>query len=403
MADRYTVISSDCHAGADISDYKPFLDEQYHQAFDEWLTTYQNPFDDLGREDADRNWNLDKRLDEQAADGVVGEVVFPNTIPPFFPSASLIAPNPGPEDLELRWAGLKAHNRWLAEFCGRSNGRLAGVAQILLNDVEAAVEEIHWIADNGLRGGILLPGVPEDSGLPPLYAADYDPIWAACAEAGLPVNHHGGGGAPIPSMSHDAAGAVWVFENHWWAHRAFWHLMFSGVFERHPSLRFVMTEQASGWIPELLKGMDMATARFADQGSALSRFAGKTAGSLPLKPSEYWARQCWVGASFMRPIEAELRHEIGIDKIMWGSDYPHSEGTWPFSNEALRHAFADVPEDELRPMLGGNAAHVYGFDLAEMDRLAADVGPTVEGLQVPLDEIPDSPCAAFANEPIRTW
>src|SRR5699024_11162507 len=127
-------------------------------------------------------------------------VVFPNTIPPFFPSASLVAPAPGTNDLEERWAGLRAHNRWLAEFCGEADGRLAGVAQILLNDVDAAVEEIRWIAESGLKGGILLPGVPEDSGLPPIYAEDYDPIWAACAEAGLPVNHHGGGGAPIPSM-----------------------------------------------------------------------------------------------------------------------------------------------------------------------------------------------------------
>jgi predicted TIM-barrel fold metal-dependent hydrolase len=278
------------------------------------------------------------------------------------------------------------------------------VAQILLNDVDAAVEEIHWIASAGLRGGILLPGAPEDSSLPPLYAADYEPIWAACAETGLPVNHHGGTGAPIPPLQeHDAAGAVWVFETHWWAHRALWHLMFSGVLDRHPGLTLVLTEQAAGWIPELLRGMDVATERFADEGSALARFAGKAASSLSLKPSEYWARQCYVGASFLRPIECEQRHRIGVDRIMWGSDYPHSEGTWPHTRAALRHTFAGVPEDEVRSMLGINAARVYGFDLGALDRVAADVGPTVDEVATPLDDIPPSPSAAFAKEPIRTW
>jgi predicted TIM-barrel fold metal-dependent hydrolase len=404
MPDRYTVISSDCHAGADLLDYRDYLESRYHEQFDSWAAGFVNPYADLAGDDANRNWHLRRRLDEQEAEGIVGEVVFPNTIPPFFPSVSLAAPAPTADDLEVRWAGIRAHNRWLADFCGGSGGRLAGVGQILLNDVDAAVTEIHRIAEAGLRGGILLPGVPEESGLAPLYAEDYEPIWAACAETGLPVNHHGGGGSPIPPLHHDAAGAVWVFETHWWAHRALWHLMFSGVLDRHPGLTLVLTEQATGWIPELLRGMDVATARFGDAGSALARFAGRTAGSLPLKPSEYWARQCYVGASFLRPIECELRHAIGVDRIMWGSDYPHSEGTWPYSREALRLTFAGVPEDEVRLMLGGNAARVYGFDIDALDDIAATVGPTVDEVATPLDAIPaGASSAAFAPEPIRTW
>lgn len=403
MTDRYTVISSDCHAGGDIDDYRPYLEKRYQGRFDEWRASYVNPYEDLAEEEAAVNWDLDRRLGDQEAEGIVGEIVFPNTVPPFFPSGSLIAPSPTSDDLELRWAGMRAHNRWLAEFCAGSNGRLAGVAQILLNDVDAAVAEIEWIANSGLRGGILLPGAPEQSTVAPLYAQRYEPIWAACEDAGLPINHHGGGGTPLPSLEEDAAGAVWVFETHWWAHRALWHLMFSGVFERHPNLTFVLTEQAAGWLPSLLEGMDVATARFAQPGSAIARFAGKSASSLSLKPSEYWARQCYVGASFLRPIECELRHEIGIDRIMWGSDYPHSEGTWPHSREALRHTFAGVPADEVRQMLGLNAASVYGFDLGAMDAIAAKVGPTVAEVNEPLEFLPDSPSAAFAAEPIRTW
>ena len=92
--DRYTVISADCHAGADLLDYRPYLEKSYHDDFDAWAATYVNPYEDLLADTADRNWNSDRRLAELEADGIVAEVVFPNTIPPFFPSASLMAPAP---------------------------------------------------------------------------------------------------------------------------------------------------------------------------------------------------------------------------------------------------------------------------------------------------------------------
>lgn len=105
MTDRYTVISADCHAGADLLDYRPYLEKKHHEAFDAWAATYVNPYEDLLADTADRNWNSQRRLRELEADGIVAEVVFPNTIPPFFPSASLMAPAPSREEYELRWAG----------------------------------------------------------------------------------------------------------------------------------------------------------------------------------------------------------------------------------------------------------------------------------------------------------
>lgn len=158
--DRYTVISADCHAGADLLDYKPYLERRHHEDFDAWAAGYVNPYEDLLADTADRNWNSGRRVAELEEDGIVAEVVFPNTIPPFFPSGSLMAPAPTAQELELRWAGLRAHNRWLADFCAAAPGRRAGVFQILLNDVDAAVEEIHRSAAAGLRGGLLLPGTP---------------------------------------------------------------------------------------------------------------------------------------------------------------------------------------------------------------------------------------------------
>jgi predicted TIM-barrel fold metal-dependent hydrolase len=80
---------------------------------------------------------------------------------------------------------------------------------------------------------------------------------------------------------------------------------------------------------------------------------------------------------FFRPTEANLRHEIGIDNMLWGSDYPHYEGSWPNSRAVIRDALHGAPEDEIRAILGENAARVYGFDLAMLDQIAAEVGPTV--------------------------
>jgi predicted TIM-barrel fold metal-dependent hydrolase len=195
-----------------------------------------------------------------------------------------------------------------------------------------------------------------------------------------------------------------VYETHWWAHRALWHLIFSGALDRHPDLTVVFTEQGSGWIPVTLNSLDVAAARYGRANSAIARFAGPTAGSLTLKPSEYWSRQCYVGASFMRPVECAERHGIGVDRILWGSDYPHFEGTAPYTREALRHTFSGVPTAEVAAMLGRNAAAVYGFDLDALALLVNRIGPTVAEVAEPLAAVPaDASSTAFEPDPIRTW
>ena len=118
------------------------------------------------------------------------------------------------------------------------------------------------------------------------------------------------------------------------------------------------------------------------------------------KPSEVWKRQCHIGASFPRAQEMLARHAVGIDRIMWGSDYPHLEGCWPYSTRHLRLAFADAPEAEVRALVGENAARLYGFDLAALEPLAAEFGPSPAEIARPLTaaEIPDDAlrCPAFA-------
>ncbi len=402
-AERYTIISADCHSGGDILDYRHYLPTALHPQFDEWARVYRIPFDDLMGEDASRNWDHARRLADLEADGIVAEVIFPNTIPPFYPEPSLKAQVPGASegDLELRWAGLRAHNRWLADFCADAPGRRLGIAQIMLHDVAQAVAEVEWAAEAGMTAGILLPGAPPGSGLEPLYSRVYDPLWRACEVAGLPVNHHSGSAVP-PLGDGDIDKVMFMLEVTWWAHRSLWHLIFAGVLERHPELQFVFTEQGTAWIPETLGTLDFFFDRMASaEGSQELEWGASVVGALSLRPSEYWARQCHVGSSFMRPAEAAMRHAVGVDKIMWGSDYPHKESSFPYSREALRLSFAGIDPVEVQAMLGGNAARLFGFDLEALRPVAARVGPTHEEIDQPIGpgEIPSEAtrCPAFAG------
>ena len=128
--DHYTIISADTHAGANHETYREYLDPKYLDDFDAWRNKYKNPWKDLRDTDLRvRNWDDDRRDADQHADGVVGEVVFPNTVPPFYPGFVLFAGPPKPEDYEHRRAGLQAHNRWLVDFCASRKGTRAGAPQ----------------------------------------------------------------------------------------------------------------------------------------------------------------------------------------------------------------------------------------------------------------------------------
>jgi predicted TIM-barrel fold metal-dependent hydrolase len=216
----------------------------------------------------------------------------------------------------------------------------------------------------------------------------------------MPVNHHSGSAAPDYGPYPEAK-VMFLVEVTWWAHRTLWHLIYAGVMERHPELQFVFTEQGTAWVPEQLTTLDYYYTRMrAPTGSQEATYGAEVMGKLSLKPSEYWARQCHVGASFIRQHEVPLRHAVGVDKIMWGSDFPHREGCWPFSQEHLRLAFAGVDPVEVQAMVGGNAAGVYGFDLEALAPIAARVGPLVDEVAQPLgaDDIPPAAlrCPAFA-------
>jgi predicted TIM-barrel fold metal-dependent hydrolase len=394
-ADRYTLISADTHAGGNHEQYREYLDPAYRDEFDAWRDRYKNPFRDLHGKKRNQNWDDERRFSELESDGTVGEVLFPNTVPPFFPTGAVIARPPSTAEYELRRAGIQAHNRWLVDFCGTAPERRAGVGQIFLNDVDDAIADVTFIAEHGLRGGALLPGRPDDADYPPLYDPVYDPLWSACEDLDVPITHHSGQGSPDYGK-HAFSMVLWIAETSWFSHRPLTHLIVSGVFERHPRLKLVLTEQGCAWIPPVLASLDAFHAQMSAGRIGEINYSDDQV--LPMKPSEYFERNCFVGVSFPSPPEAAAMKKLGLHKTMWGSDYPHHESTYPYTTEGLRLAFSDWTPDEIRQATSRTAADVYKFDLDALAPLAARVGPRVEDVAVPLETVPaDSGSPAFTR------
>jgi len=395
-SDRYTIISADTHAGGSHADYREYLDPAYVADFDAWRGKYKNPYKDLKDTDLRvRNWDSERRWKEQEADGVVAEVIFPNTVPPFFPSFVLFARPPKPDEYEHRLAGIRAHNRWLADWCAEYPDRRAGIGQIFLNDIDDAIDDVKWIKEHGLRGGILLPTIaPDVSWVKPLYHPDYDRLWAVCEDLGVIVNSHGGTGSPDygPFM---VSALLMIMEVQFYGQRPFVHLLLSGVFERFPKLKFAMTEMGCAWVPPMLIHLDSMLGNIRKRGAIGElRFAEEHI--LPKTATEYFHQNCWMGVSQPGQLDAAARDVIGLDRFMWGSDYPHDEGTYPFTREHLRQVFEGVDPSLMRRLLAENAAKLYEFDLDKLAPIAAEVGPTVDELSQPLTELPEN-----ANEALR--
>jgi predicted TIM-barrel fold metal-dependent hydrolase len=394
MSERLVLVSADGHAGPPVADYRPYVDPDVLDEFDiyvvqreQWRCTRNESMGlDPGGELVDALFgeemvalydrqeavahggrtgvhDSDRRNAELEREGIVAEVLFADfqnsNEPPW--GAAFPFPDTTPR---LRLAGARAFNRWLADFCARLPGRRGGVALVQPHDVDAAVADVAWIKRAGLASVMLPTG---DLELPSYHHPRYDPLWAACVDHGLPVTFHSGG-TPWEGYGHHA---MWVtkMEFMWWARRPLWQLVFGGVFERFPDLRVVFTEQGADWIPAMLDRMDEQYASPFERG--ITELLSKT-------PSQYWATNCYVGASFMSRGECEVRDRIGVGRILWGADYPHIEGTWPHTLAALRDALNGCSAEEVRAMTGETAAEVYGFDLDALRRVAERVGPALD-------------------------
>ena len=189
---------------------------------------------------------------------------------------------------------------------------------------------------------------------------------------------------------------MFVMEAGFWRTACVWHLTFSGVFERFPGLQFVLTEQGTSWVPGALDTMDRFNSEMQRNGR-IGELGIDPSIILPMQPSDYFRRNVYIGAAFPSPTDARAMRKLGIDRIMWGSDYPHVEASSPHSKESLRRTFAGWTPEELQPVLSGTAAEVYGFDLDALRPFADEFGPTVEELATPLDAIPDNQSPAFSR------
>jgi predicted TIM-barrel fold metal-dependent hydrolase len=394
MSEPYVTITADTHAGAAIDTYRAYLDPSWRADFDAWRGAYKNPAKKHVGGKKTKNWDSAERRADLERDGVAGEVIFPNTVPPFYDQAFHISPPPRPERYARELAGIRAHNRWLAEFCAEEPERRAGIGLIHLNDLDDAIADVKWIAENGLRGGVMLPlPSPSEHWLKPLNHRDYDRLWAVVQDCGLVLNQHSGQGSP-EYCEGQGSKALWASEMAFFVQRGFTHLIMGGVFERFPKLRYILTESGCSWAPAVMRQLDGMY--LAWKAGAIGEIDTSKDPAPKELPSFYARRNCWYGASFPSLQDVQGRDVVGVDKILWGNDYPHYEGCFPYSRENMRFAFSAVPENEVRMMLGENAAALYGFDLDALRPIAAKLAITPELVREPLDEIPaDSTCITF--------
>jgi predicted TIM-barrel fold metal-dependent hydrolase len=169
--------------------------------------------------------------------------------------------------------------------------------------------------------------------------------------------------------------------------RNYVHMLLSGVFERFPTMKFVITEAGSGQFESMNRQLDGIIMSMRHGSIGELKYAEGS--GLPQLASDYFKQNVWLGASFPSKESVEKRHILAENRFMWGSDYPHDEGTGPFSREHLRQVMIDVSVDEKRRLLGLNAADLYDFDIEALAPLVAEHGPTVAELEQPLTELPE--------------
>jgi predicted TIM-barrel fold metal-dependent hydrolase len=344
------------------------------------------------------HYDVHERLRQLDADGVAAGVIFhgsQNGEPlPFAKSSGSFGSRAGGDDarsMELSQQGVSIYNRWLADFCSVQPERHVGLAQLPIWDVGAAVKEVERASAAGLRG-VNFPA-PRPS-LPDYNDPVWEPFWSVCEDNNMPLETHGGSHTIIDNLAkYTGPGAMRIrhFDQGRLSSRGLWWLILGGVFARHPKLKFVLTEHVGviSWMPSTLMELDALAASSRWDSSGLSK-----------SPSEYFASNCFVGASFMSNAEALLAIEGGFAQTyLWGSDYPHLEGTYPWSKLSLRMTLGGVQPEIARRIVGLNLVDVFGLDRGALQSIANRVGPTIAELMTPLtaDEMPTDPNVEFSQ------
>jgi len=250
--------------------------------------------------------------------------------------------------------------------------------------------EIRWAKEAGLKG-LLLPCFSSQF---PIFHPQFEPIWSLLEELEMPINTHTAisgtfefgilpsndselfpGPSPLPHMS--LIGPIIQKPVFYSVHQMLMHFIWGGVLERHPNLQLVLTETGSAWVVGLMTNMD-----YTWDGAFTPRTVREY---VKRPPSEYFRRQCHLGSSVFSLAEMEHRHEIGLQQITLGMDFPHPEGTWgmgPGHIEYLRATLgaAHVPPDEARRMVGENAVKLWEFDREKLQPIVDGTGPRMDDI-----------------------
>lgn len=271
-------------------------------------------------------YDPDKRAAELDGEGIEAELIYPTLGLGIF----------GIRDHEFRYACIRAYNGWLAEYCAAQPRRLFGVAIIATDDIARDVAELERCAKAGLRGAMV--AINQKSGAD-YGGPEFDPLWAAAATLGMPISLH----VSASETGFHATGNMWadfacVFTPTMYTIVS---MIFSGLFDRHRGLKALSVENDASWALAVLERMD-------DRWRHDRHWAGGHALTSGRKPSEVFHDH--IACTFMRDRTAILNREIiGRGNIMWGSDFPHFDGAWPDSSDALARQFADVPlADQIR-------------------------------------------------------
>jgi uncharacterized protein len=312
---------------------------------------------DDGKKGIRRLSDPDLRLKDQDRDGVQAEVLY-----------GILGATGRMNDPEATVEVMRIYNEWLADFCSTHPERFAGLASIPNNPIDAAIAEVERVAKRGALRGLDIANSPD---LKPLWDPYWNPLWDAIDNSGLPLHFHTIG-TRLPDalqrlvfMGSDLtrAGAEVTAEEKRLARMAFathitgfqvnmaqilMAMIYGGVLERYPRIRLVLGEAGIGWIPYILWRMD---GEWEDQFKDLS---------LTMPPSDYWRRQCF--ATYQTdPVGLKLVDELGADRIMWGSDFPHPDGIWPDSREYIAREMAHLSPEVRHKIICGNAARLYNL------------------------------------------
>jgi predicted TIM-barrel fold metal-dependent hydrolase len=252
---------------------------------------------------------------------------------------------------------FRAYNDWLAEFCSTDPARLKGIAMISLDDVGEGTKELERAARRGFAGAMISEYPLEHRRYD---QPEYEAFWAAAQDLGMPLSLHtatrrqgkirGAGERTLRDATSRATKAFYPATS-------LCDLIFSGVLERYPRLMVAIVEFELAWAPHVLSSMDYTYRERHEE--AFVRFKND------MRPSDFFRRQ--VRLSFQEDaIGIRLRDAIGVDNLMWGSDYPHSESTFPQSRKILAEILAGVPDEEQAKIAGGNTARLYDFDTARL-------------------------------------